>query len=180
MVLTAPSIFETSTRLILITYDMCQNANLRTSGQRCCRKDLWYQGGIEGQLTFRISSGFRWRRTKSSTLTTGIMNQRTNSGSQYKRASFNALLVGRCCLKGLISGSRQKARKKLCRKCEENLTTSKGRDFTATLSRQLDLWILTMAEEQNEMFWLVLVLIINVSCSGTYDATWSIDMEQRL
>lgn len=40
---------------------------------------LWHQSGMEGQLTFRISSGFRWRRTRSSTLTTGIVNKRDRS-----------------------------------------------------------------------------------------------------
>lgn len=34
---------------------------------------------MEGQLTFRISSGFRWRRTRSSTLTTGIVKKRYRS-----------------------------------------------------------------------------------------------------
>lgn len=67
------------------TYDVGENADLA--------RELVYRGpdirgGMEGQrLTLRISSGFRCRRTRSSTLTTGILTGADTSLPLSSRSS---------------------------------------------------------------------------------------------
>lgn len=78
--------------LVIRTYDVGEDADLA--------RGLVYRGpditgGMEGQrLTLRISSGFRCRRTRSSTLTTGILTGADTSLPLSSRSSQREV-VGR-------------------------------------------------------------------------------------
>jgi hypothetical protein len=78
--------------LVIRTYDMGENADL-ARGLVYRGPDI--SGGMEGQrLTFRISSGFRCRRTRSSTLTTGILTG-ADTSLPYSSGSSEREVVGR-------------------------------------------------------------------------------------
>jgi hypothetical protein len=78
--------------VVACTYDVGENADL-AGGLVYRGPDI--RGGMEGQrLTLRISSGFRCRRTRSSTWTTGILTGTDISLPMFSESS-ECEVVGR-------------------------------------------------------------------------------------